>query len=212
MKMGLVGKKIGMSRIYKEGNGSVVPVTVVKAGPCYITELKKTSDNGYTAVQIGFEEVTEKKLNKPVLGNFKKAGLPPMRILKEVRLNDDGEIADFNVGQKLTVEIFKEGEYIDVTGTSIGKGFQGVMKRHNFRGGPRTHGSMSHRAPGSIGGTDPARVLKGKRMAGQMGNRRVTVQNLQIVKILPEENILLIKGQVPGPSNGYIVIRKALKK
>lgn len=212
MKMGLVGKKIGMSRIYKEGNGSVVPVTVVKAGPCYITELKKTSDNGYTAVQIGFEEVTEKKLNKPVLGNFKKAGLPPMRILKEVRLNDDGEIADFNVGQKLTVEIFKEGEYIDVTGTSIGKGFQGVMKRHNFRGGPRTHGSMSHRAPGSIGGTDPARVLKGKRMAGQMGNRRVTVQNLQIVKIMPEENILLIKGQVPGPSNGYIVIRKALKK
>lgn len=212
MKMGLVGKKIGMSRIYKEGNGSVVPVTVVKAGPCYIIELKKTSDNGYTAVQIGFEEVTEKKLNKPVLGNFKKAGLPPMRILKEVRLNDDGEIADFNVGQKLTVEIFKEGEYIDVTGTSIGKGFQGVMKRHNFRGGPRTHGSMSHRAPGSIGGTDPARVLKGKRMAGQMGNRRVTVQNLQIVKILPEENILLIKGQVPGPSNGYIVIRKALKK
>lgn len=135
-----------------------------------------------------------------------------MRILKEVRLNDDGEIADFNVGQKLTVEIFKEGEYIDVTGTSIGKGFQGVMKRHNFRGGPRTHGSMSHRAPGSIGGTDPARVLKGKRMAGQMGNRRVTVQNLQIVKIMPEENILLIKGQVPGPSNGYIVIRKALKK
>ncbi|MGI6595531.1 MAG: 50S ribosomal protein L3 [Elusimicrobia bacterium] len=212
MKMGLVGKKIGMSRIYKEGNGSVVPVTVVKAGPCYIIELKKTSDNGYTAVQIGFEEVTEKKLNKPVLGNFKKAGLPPMRILKEVRLNDDGEIADFNVGQKLTVEIFKEGEYIDVTGTSIGKGFQGVMKRHNFRGGPRTHGSMSHRAPGSIGGTDPARVLKGKRMAGQMGNRRVTVQNLQIVKIMPEENILLIKGQVPGPSNGYIVIRKALKK
>jgi len=212
MKIGLVGKKIGMTRIYREDDGSVIPVSIVKAGPCYITDIKKTQDNGYTSIQIGFEEVTEKKLNKPMLGYFKKLGLPPMKILREIRIKDDSEIANFNVGQKVTVDIFKEGEYVDVTGTSIGKGFQGVVKRHKFRGGPATHGSMSHRAPGSIGGTTPPRVLKGKRMAGHMGNRRVTMQNLQIVKVIPDENVLLVKGTVPGSSNSYIVIRKALKK
>jgi len=212
MKIGLVGKKIGMTRIYREDDGSVIPVVILKAGPCYITGIKKTGENGYTAIQIGFEEVPERKLNKPMLGYFKKSGLPPMKVLREIRLNNDGEIANFNVGQKLTVDIFKEGEYVDVTGTSIGKGFQGVVKRHKFSGGPATHGSMSHRAPGSIGGTTPPRVLKGKRMAGHMGNRRVTVQNLQIIKVIPEENIILIKGQIPGPANRYIVIKKALKK
>jgi len=212
MKIGLVGKKIGMTRIYREDDGSVIPVSIVKAGPCYITDIKKTQENGYTSIQIGFEEVTEKKLNKPMLGYFKKLGLPPMKILREIRIKDDSEIANFNVGQKVTVDIFKEGEYVDVTGTSIGKGFQGVVKRHKFRGGPATHGSMSHRAPGSIGGTTPPRVLKGKRMAGHMGNRRVTMQNLQIVKVIPDENVLLVKGTVPGSSNSYIVIRKALKK
>ena len=212
MKIGLVGKKIGMTRIYREDDGSVIPVSIVKAGPCYITDIKKTQDNGYTSIQFGFEEVTEKKLNKPMLGYFKKLGLPPMKILREIRIKDDSEIANFNVGQKFTVDIFKEGEYVDVTGTSIGKGFQGVVKRHKFHGGPATHGSMSHRAPGSIGGTTPSRVLKGKRMAGHMGNRRVTVQNLQIVRVIPDENILLVKGSIPGSSNSYIVIRKALKK
>jgi len=212
MKIGLVGKKIGMTRIYREDNGSVIPVSIVKAGPCYITDIKKTQNNGYISIQIGFEEVPEKKLNKPMLGYFKKSGLPPMKVLREIRMKDDSEIANFNVGQKLTVDIFKEGEYVDVTGTSIGKGFQGVVKRHKFRGGPATHGSMSHRAPGSIGGTTPPRVLKGKRMAGHMGNRRVTIQNLQIVKIMPEENILLVKGAVPGSSKSYVVIKKALKK
>jgi len=212
MKIGLVGKKIGMTRIYREDDGSVIPVSIVKAGPCYITDIKKTQDNGYTSIQIGFEEVTEKKLNKPMLGYFKKLGLPPMKVLREIRIKDDSEIANFNVGQKFTVDIFKEGEYVDVTGTSIGKGFQGVVKRHKFHGGPATHGSMSHRAPGSIGGTTPSRVLKGKRMAGHMGNRRVTVQNLQIVRVIPDENILLVKGSIPGSSNSYIVIRKALKK
>jgi len=212
MKIGLVGKKIGMTRIYREDDGSVIPVSIVKAGPCYITDIKKTQDNGYTSIQFGFEEVTEKKLNKPMLGYFKKLGLPPMKVLREIRIKDDSEIANFNVGQKFTVDIFKEGEYVDVTGTSIGKGFQGVVKRHKFHGGPATHGSMSHRAPGSIGGTTPSRVLKGKRMAGHMGNRRVTVQNLQIVRVIPDENILLVKGSIPGSSNSYIVIRKALKK
>ncbi|MCM8760302.1 MAG: 50S ribosomal protein L3 [Candidatus Omnitrophica bacterium] len=211
MKIGLMGKKIGMTRIYRESDGSVVPVVIVKAGPCYVTDIKKKRDNGYTSIQIGFEEVPEKKLNKPLLGCFKKLGLPPMKILRELRLKDD-EIANFEIGQKLTVDIFKEGEYVDVIGTSIGKGFQGVVKRHKFTGGPATHGSMSHRAPGSIGGTTPPRVLKGRRMGGHMGNRRVTVQNLQIVKVIPEENIILVKGQVPGSSNGYIIIRKALKK
>jgi len=212
MKIGLVGKKIGMTRIYREDDGSVIPVSIVKAGPCYITDIKKTQNNGYTSIQIGFEEVTEKKSNKPMLGYFKKAGIPPMKVLREIRMKDDSEIANFNVGQKFTVDIFKEGEYVDVTGTSIGKGFQGVVKRHKFRGGPATHGSMSHRAPGSIGGTTPPRVLKGKRMAGHMGNRRATMQNLQIVKVIPDENVLLVKGTVPGSSNSYIVIRKALKK
>ncbi|MCX8082558.1 MAG: 50S ribosomal protein L3 [bacterium] len=211
MNIGLIGKKIGMSRIYKD-DGSVVPVSIIKAGPCYITDIKRSGDDGYTSIQLGFEEVPEKKLNKPMLGCFKKAGVPPMRILKEIRLKSDSEIANFNIGQKLTVDIFKEMEYVDITGTSIGKGFQGVVKRHKFTGGPATHGSMSHRAPGSIGGTTPPRVLKGKRMAGHMGNRRVTVQNLQIVKVIPDENILLIKGAVPGPCNGCIVIKKALKK
>ncbi|MDD3725998.1 MAG: 50S ribosomal protein L3 [Candidatus Ratteibacteria bacterium] len=212
MKIGLIGKKIGMTRIFKEEDRSVVPVVIIKAGPCYITDIKKSDNSGYTAVQLGFDDVPEKKLNKPLIGYFKKLGLPPMRILKEIRLKKDEDIVSFNVGEKLTVDIFKEGEYVDVTGTSIGKGFQGVVKRHKFHGGPDTHGSMSHRAPGSIGGTTPPRVLKGKRMAGHLGNSRVTVQNLQIIKVLPEENILFVKGQVPGPSNSYILVRKALKK
>lgn len=212
MKIGLIGKKIGMTRIFREEDAAFVPVSVIKAGPCYITGIKKAETDNYTAVQLGFDEVPEKKLNKPLLGCFKKIGLPPMKILREIRLKNDEDIAQFNVGQKLTVDIFKEGEYVDVTGTSIGKGFQGVVKRHKFHGGPATHGSMSHRAPGSIGGTTPSRIFKGKRMAGHMGNRKVTVQNLQVVKVIPEENLLLVKGHIPGHSNGYIVIRKAVKK
>jgi len=212
MKIGLIGRKIGMSQMFTGQDGRLLPVLIIKTGPCYITDIKKEKENGYTAVQLGFDEVPEKKLNKPAAGYFKKKELPAMRMLKEMRLKSDKDAEGFSIGQKLTVEIFKEGEYVDVTGRSIGKGFQGVVKRHHFKGGSATHGSMSHRAPGSIGGTTPSRVFKGKRMAGHMGNRRVTVQNLLVVKVIPEENLLLLKGAVPGPSNGYIVVRKALKK
>lgn len=211
MKIGLIGKKIGMSQMFNE-DGKVVPVLVIATGPCWVTAIRQASKDGYSSVQLGFEEVPDRKINKPELGHLKKAGLPALKVLKEMRLNGDEDVNTFSVGQKLTVDIFKEGEYVDVTGNSIGKGFQGVMKRHKFRGGPATHGSMSHRAPGSIGGTTPARVFKGKRMAGQMGNKRVTMQNILVLKVIPEQNLLLLKGSVPGSSNGYVLVRKALKK
>ncbi|HNS32425.1 MAG TPA: 50S ribosomal protein L3 [bacterium] len=211
MSIGLIGRKLGMSHIFDK-TGSIVPVAVLETGPCYITAIKSMEKDGYSSVQLGYEEVAEKKLNKPRLNELKKKNLPLCRILKEFRVKGDGELKEFGVGQKLTVEIFKEGDYVDVTGKSIGKGFQGVMKRHKFHGGPATHGSMSHRAPGSIGGTDPARVFKGRRMSGHMGNRKVTVQNLQIVKIIPEENLVFLRGAVPGCAQNYLIIRKALKK
>ncbi len=211
MNIGLLGKKIGMSQMFKE-DGKLVPVVALTVGPCFVTDIKKEGKDGYAAVQLGFEDVPEKKINKPELGNLKKKGLSPLKVLKEMRLNGDEDTEKYTIGQKLTVEMFKEGEYVDVTGNSIGKGFQGVMKRHKFHGGGATHGSMSHRAPGSIGGTTPSKVLKGKRMAGHMGNRRVTVQNLLVVKVVPEENLLLLKGSVPGSSNGYLIVKKALKK
>ncbi len=211
MKMGLIGRKVGMSQMFGE-DGKVTPVLVIAMGPCWVTGIKQKARDGYCAVQLGFEEVPERKVNKAELGYLKKIGLPALRILKEMRLEDDKDAGAFSVGQKLTVDIFKEGEYVDVTGNSIGKGFQGVMKRHKFFGGPATHGSMSHRAPGSIGATTPSRVFKGKRMAGHMGSRRVTIQNLLILKVIPEQNLLLLKGAVPGSSNGYILVRKALKK
>jgi len=208
--VGLIGKKLGMSQIFEE-KGNVIPVTVVKAGPCYITQIKTKETDGYTSIQIGYEEVKENKLNKPKLGHLKKNNLLPLKILKEFKLKED-EVKQFSIGQKIDVSIFKEGEYIDVTGTSIGKGFQGVVKRHGFHGGPATHGSMSHRAPGSIGSTTFQRVIKGRRMAGHMGNERVTIQNLKIVKIIPEKNLILVKGSVPGFKNNYIFIKKAIKK
>lgn len=211
MKMGLIGRKVGMSQIFSEG-GKVTPVLVISMGPCWVTAIKQEARDGYSAVQLGFEEIPERKLNKPEMGHLKKIGLPALRILREMRLDNDKDAGAFTVGQKLTVDMFKEGEYVDVTGNTIGKGFQGVVKRHKFLGGPATHGSMSHRAPGSIGATAAARVFKGKRMAGHMGNRRVTIQNLRVLKVIPEQNLLLLKGAVPGSSNGYLLVRKALKK
>ena len=211
MSIGLIGKKLGMSHIFDQ-TGKIIPVVVLETGPCYVTDIKNIEKNGYSSLQLGYEEVPEKKVNKPKFNELKKKNLPLCKILKEFRVKNDRELEGFSVGQKLTVEIFKEGDYVDVTGSSIGKGFQGVVKRHRFAGGPATHGSMSHRAPGSIGSTDAARVFKGRRMGGHMGNKRVTVQNLRIVKIIPEENLLLIRGAVPGYSNNYVIIKKALKK
>ncbi len=211
MSIGLIGKKLGMSHIFDQ-TGKVIPVVVLETGPCYVTDIKNIEKNGYSSLQLGYEEVPEKKVNKPKFNELKKKNLPLCKILKEFRVKNDRELEGFSVGQRLTVEIFKEGDYVDVTGSSIGKGFQGVVKRHRFAGGPATHGSMSHRAPGSIGSTDAARVFKGRRMGGHMGNKRVTVQNLRIVKIIPEENLLFIRGAVPGYSNNYVIIKKALKK
>lgn len=211
MSIGLIGKKLGMSHIFDQ-TGKIIPVVVLETGPCYVTDIKNIEKNGYSSLQLGYEEVPEKKVNKPKFNELKKKNLPLCKILKEFRVKNDRELEGFSVGQRLTVEIFKEGDYVDVTGSSIGKGFQGVVKRHRFAGGPATHGSMSHRAPGSIGSTDAARVFKGRRMGGHMGNKRVTVQNLRIVKIIPEENLLLIRGAVPGYSNNYVIIKKALKK
>lgn len=206
---GILGRKIGMTRIFNE-QGEIVPVTVIQAGPCFVTQVKRTETDGYEAIQIGFEEVHPNRLNKPQLGHLRKNDLPPLRILREIRVEDAGQ---YQVGQRLTVDMFQPGDLVDVTGTSKGRGFQGGVKRHGFGGGPRTHGQSDRlRAPGSIGaGTFPGRVLPGTRMAGRMGNRRVTVQNLEVVRVDPENNLILVKGAVPGHKKGLVIIREAVR-
>jgi large subunit ribosomal protein L3 len=211
MGMGILGKKLKMMQIFNE-KGEVIPVTVVEYKEGYVVDLKTEEKDGYIALKVGFEEVNERKLTKPEIEYLRKRNLPPLKILKEFRFDSFDEIKNYKIGDRITIDIFKEGDYVDVTGRSIGKGFQGVVKRHGFHGGPATHGSMSHRAPGSIGPTAPQRVLKGRRMAGHMGNEKVTIQNLQIVKIMKDENIIMIKGAIPGPSNGYVFIKRAVKK
>jgi len=204
--LGIIGKKLGMTRIFGE-DGSIVPVTVVQAGPCPIIQLKTKEEDGYEAIQLAFEEIPEKKVNKPLKGHFLKANRGFFRYLKEFRLDS---VQDFELGQDITVEIFKPGEKVSVTGQSKGKGFAGVMKRWGFGGSPASHGAEKiHRAPGSIGQCAfPGRVFKGKRMAGHMGNKQVTYRNLEVVGIRPEENVILIKGHIPGPKNGLVFLRK----
>ena len=201
---GLIGKKIGMTSVFS-ADGKNVPCTVIEVGPCVVTQVKTTEKDGYNALQLGFEEQKEKHCTKPELGHFQKAGVTPMRHLAEFK-GFDGE---YKAGDKLTVDLFGDTEFVDVIGTSKGKGFQGVVKRHGFGGvGQSTHGQHNRlRAPGSIG-SYPAKVFKGMRMAGQMGNERVTVQNLQIVKIIPEHNILMIKGSIPGAKGSIVLIEK----
>ena len=203
---GIIGKKIGMTSIY-DANGKNIPCTVIEAGPCVITQVKTPETDGYNALQLGFEDQKESRVNKPSMGHFKKAGSVPKKKLVEFR-DFEGE---HNLGDAITVDIFAEGEFVDVAGTSKGKGFQGVVKRHNFRGvGDATHGQHNRmRAPGSIGAASyPARVFKGMRMAGQMGNKRVKVANLQVMKVFPEKNLLVIKGAIPGPKNSYVIVEK----
>ena len=209
MAIGLLAKKLGMTELFNE-QGRAVAVTVLEAGPCVVTQVKDSKIHGYQAVQVAFEPVKEKKLSKAELGHLKKAGAPAFRHLREFRLTPNGE--PYTVGQQLTVEVFKEGELVDVTGTSIGKGFQGGVKRWHWKGGPKTHGSMSHRSPGSIGSTtSPGRVFKGHHLPGHMGNERVTVQNLRVMKIDAEANLLVVQGPVPGPENRLLMIRKSVK-
>lgn len=209
MIKGILGKKLGMTQIFA-GDGKRVPVTVVEAGPCVVLQKKTVATDGYNALQLGFGERKAHRTNKPEMGHFRKAGKGAFAELREVRVDN---VDDYNVGDEVTcASIFAAGDTIDVIGTSKGKGFQGVIKRWNFAGGRATHGSMFHRAPGSIGCSAwPSRVFKGKKMAGQMGNARVTTQNLKVVEVRPEQNLVLVKGAIPGPKNGLVMIRKGIK-
>ncbi|RKZ27324.1 50S ribosomal protein L3 [bacterium] len=210
--IGLLGKKVGMTTIFTD-DGRRVPVTVLEAGPCKVVQVKSPENDGYAAIQLGYEPIKPKKANKPLLGHFKKAGTEPFRKLKEFTVEDVSE--KFEIGQEIKAsDIFKEGELVDCTGVSKGKGFQGVVRRHKFGGGPKTHGQADKfRAPGSIGASSfPSRVVKGIRMAGHMGNRTVTVRGLKIMKILKDDNIILVKGTIAGPKGGYVVIRRSKKK
>jgi large subunit ribosomal protein L3 len=207
MVNGIIGKKLGMTQIFAP-DGTMTPVTVIKAGPCVVVQRKTVSSDGYEAVQLGLvEEKAPKRINKPMKGHFEKAGIPPTRILREFRLDDGTTV--INVGDKVLVDQFSENDVVDVVGTSKGRGFAGFVKRHGFGGGRASHGSMFHRAPGSIGASAfPSRVIKGTRMAGHMGVERNTIKNLRIIKVNTEENILLIKGSVPGPNGAVVLIRK----
>jgi large subunit ribosomal protein L3 len=204
--LGLIGQKIGMTSIFAE-DGKLVPVTVVRAGPCSVTQIKDENRDGYCALQIGFDQVPERKLNRPEKGHQAKAGNGYYRNLQEIRLDD---VQGYETGQELTVDMFQVGERVKVSGRSKGKGFAGVIKRWNFGGAPATHGAHKvHRQPGAIGQcADPARVFKGKKMPGQMGNRKVTVSNLEVIDVRPEDNVVLIRGQVPGPRRSVVMIRK----
>jgi large subunit ribosomal protein L3 len=199
---GILGKKLGMDQIYDE-KGRSIPVTIIQAGPCFITQIKEKS------IQIGFGST--KRVKKPLKGHLAKAKVAPIRILREIPISSEEKYA---LGQELKVDIFKEGDYLDITGMSKGKGFAGVMKRWGFAGGPASHGSKSHRRVGSIGSGSayPSRVLKGKRMPGRMGGDRITVQNLKVMKVNLKKNLLLVKGAVPGARRGYLIIKEALKK
>jgi large subunit ribosomal protein L3 len=209
MVNGIIGKKLGMTQIFAP-DGTMTPVTVIKAGPCVVVQRKTVSTDGYEAVQLGLvEERAPKRINKPMKGHFEKAGIPPTRILREFRLDGDDSAAVINVGDKVLVDQFSENDLVDVVGTSKGRGFAGFVKRHGFGGGRASHGSMFHRAPGSIGASAfPSRVIKGTRMAGHMGVERNTIKNLRVVKVNTEDNIILVKGAVPGPNGAYVLIRK----
>jgi large subunit ribosomal protein L3 len=203
---GILGRKIGMTQIYVE-DGTAIPVTVIKAGPCLVVQRRTAEKDGYEAVQIGLVEERPAKVSKPEAGHFKKAGVAPVRRVEEFELVAGEEL---NAGDEIRASIFQEKDWVDVVGTSKGKGYQGVMKRHGFAGGRGSHGSMFHRAPGSIGSSAfPSRVFKGMRMGGRMGGERVTTKNLQIVKIDADQNLIYVRGAVPGPKTGYLAIRRA---
>ena len=203
MAIGLLGNKIGMTQIFDE-SGNIIPVTILKVGPCVITQVKTIEKDGYDAIQIGYGNVSSKTLTQPELGHLQKSNIQTLKYLKEFRINDENE---FKIGQVLNVDAFSVGQLVNVRGKSVGKGFSGLQKRYNFARGPMTHGSKNHRQPGSIGmGTTPGRVLPGKKMAGQLGNKITTVKNLKVIQINSEENILVIKGSVPGKPGNLLSI------
>lgn len=204
MSVGIIGKKVGMTQIF-DSSGLVIPVTIIKAGPCVITQVKQESNDKYDAIQIGFGETQPKYLNKPLLGHLKKNDIPPLKYLKEFRVKDSSQ---YKTGETLTVENFQIGQLLSISGNSIGKGFAGFQKRHNFSRGPMSHGSKNHREPGSIGpGTTPGRVYPGKKMAGHLGNKKTTIKNLEIIHINTEDNLLIVKGSVPGKPGNLLIIK-----
>ena len=208
MKKAIIGKKIGMTQIFNE-SGKVIPVTVVEAGPCVVVQKKTLDNDGYEAIQVGFDEIREKLANKPRKGQFAKAGVSLRRTLKEFRLED---ISQYEVGAEIKADVFEVGEKVDVSAVSKGKGFQGAIKRWNQQRGDMTHGSKFHRAPGSMGASsDPSRTFKNKRMPGHMGSVNTTVLNLEVVKVIAEKNLILIKGGIPGPNKGTVVIKDTVR-
>ena len=208
MVTGILGKKVGMTQYFRE-DGTVEPVTVIQAGPCVVVQAKTAASDGYEAVQLGLVEERPARVGKPMAGHYKKAGVPPTRLRREVALAPGGD--PLKVGDQVLVSVFADGERVDVIGTSRGHGFQGVVKRHHFRGGAATHGSMFHRAPGSIGASSyPSRVIKGMKAAGRMGGGQVTVRNLRVAKVDADNNLLLLRGAIPGAAGGYVVVRKAV--
>lgn len=208
MKKAILGKKIGMTQVFTE-DGQLIPVSVIQAGPCQVVQKKTEEVDGYTAVQVGYEDKKERRANKPEKGHFQKANVPVKKYLKEFKLDNAAEL---NVGDELTVEQFADGDVLDVTGTSKGHGFAGTIKRWGTHRGPMTHGSHYHRGPGSLGAcSDPSRVFKGKKMPGHYGVVKVTILNLDLVKIDKERNLLLVKGSIPGPKGGLVVVRNAVK-
>jgi len=208
MVTGIIGKKLGMTQLFG-ADGTVQPVTVIQAGPCVVVQAKNAQADGYEALQLGLVEERPAKVTKALAGHYKKANVPPTRVRREVKVKAGGD--PVKAGDRVDASIFNAGERVDVVGTSRGHGFQGVMKRHNFRGGAATHGSMFHRAPGSIGASSyPSRVVKGMKAAGHMGDRRVTTRNLRVERVDAEQNLLMLRGAVPGADGGYVIIRKAV--
>ena len=208
MVTGIIGRKVGMTQVF-DADGTVHPATVIKAGPCVVVQAKNAQTDGYEAVQLGLVEERTPKANKPTVGHFKKANVPATRVRREVKLEPGGD--DVKTGDRVLVSIFANGERVDVVGTGRGKGFQGVVKRHHFAGGAATHGSMFHRAPGSIGASSfPSRVVKGMRAAGRMGGGRVTIHNLKVLRVDPDNHLLIVEGGIPGAPSGYVLVRKAV--
>lgn len=207
MAKGILGKKLGMTQIFTD-DGHAIPVTVIEAGPCVVVQKKAMEKDGYYAIQLGFGDIRERLVNKPDMGHFKRHKVRPVRYLREFRASED---LPHEVGSEIKADIFSEGDLVDITGTSIGKGFAGAIKRWNFRRGPMSHGSMYHRRPGALGATGPARVLKGRKLPGRLGGERVTIQNLEVVRVDPERNLMLVKGSVPGRRGSLLIIKEAVK-
>jgi large subunit ribosomal protein L3 len=208
MVTGIIGRKVGMTQVF-DADGTVHPATVIKAGPCVVVQAKTAQTDGYEAVQLGLVEETPAKANKPLNGHFKRANVPATRVRREVKLVPGGD--PLKTGDQVLVSIFSNGERVDIIGTGRGKGFQGVVKRHHFAGGAATHGSMFHRAPGSIGASSfPSRVVKGMRAAGRMGGGRVTIHNLKVLRVDPDNHLLIVEGGIPGAPSGYVIVRKAV--